>query len=70
MRKYKYALSLLTGPSDLKITGTRHQLGEEMLIGECDTSTYGDRDESFDSKVDRLGGMVITEQEAKELLNQ
>lgn len=70
MRQYKYALIPIDRASDLKITGTRHQLGEEMLIGECDTSTYGDRDESFDSKVDRLGGMVITEQEAKELLNQ
>lgn len=70
MREYKYALIPVDKVAELNISGTRHRLGEELLICESDASTYGEPDEPFESKVDRLRGIVITDQEAEQLLNK
>lgn len=70
MREYMYALIPVDKAPELNISGTRHRLGEELLICESDVSTYGEPGESFESKVDRLGGIVITDTEAEQLLNK
>ena len=70
MRKYKYALIPIDRASELGISGVRFRTEQELLINESDTSTFGEPDESFEDKVDRLGGMVITNADAKQIINR
>lgn len=70
MRKYKYALVPIDRASELNISGVRFRTGQEMLINESDTSTFGEPGESFENKIDRLGGLVITNTEAKQIINR
>lgn len=69
MRKYKYALIPIDRASELSVAGVRFRTEQELLINESDTSTYGEPGESFEDKVDRLGGLVITSTEAKQIIN-
>lgn len=69
MRKYKYALIPIDRASELSVVGMRFRTRQELLINESDASTYGEPGESFEDKVDRLGGLVITNTEAKQIIN-
>ena len=69
MRKYKYALIPIDRASELSVAGVRYRMEQELLINESDVSTYGEPGDSFEDKVDRLGGLVITSTEAKQIIN-
>lgn len=69
MRQYKYAKIPLQGATALGLCGIRKKTASgDYIINESDVSVYGEVGDSFEDKIERLGGTVLTNQQAKQEL--
>lgn len=69
--RYLYAKIPAVKAEDIGVTGLRMRTpdGAYVIINESDLQTYG-TDADFSSKVEVLGGRVLTAEEARKELNK
>ncbi len=69
MRQYKYAKIPQRSAAALSIGGIRKRTASgDYIINESDVSMYGEAGDTFEDKIERLGGTVLTNLQAKQEL--
>lgn len=68
--KYRYAIIPYSGAVTLGVERIRRQTATgEVIVNESDLLTYGGQS-SFEDKIEKLGGRVLTALEAKQELQK
>lgn len=69
MRQYKYAKIPMRSAASLGLDRFRKQtVSGEYIINESDMSMYGEAGDTFEDKIERLGGTVLTNLQARQEL--
>lgn len=65
---YKYATIPAERGAELGLSERRREVSGLLIINQDDLFAFGSEGESFDEKVESLGGEVITAMQAKKLM--